>query len=326
VTVIDFPSKKDLVIHFAHSAYRLAECFKARETGITCFQTWTPEDTVARMGEAQVAVMSGFWRDAFLDMPGALRFVQVSAAGYDQFDQVRMTMVGLRLANASGVNMNAVSDHAMALILGFMRQLHVARDNQRKHLWRGMISNLSEREDELAGRTVLIIGMGAIGQRVARLAKAFDMKVIGVRRNTAAIKGVVDEAHSPTALPALWGRADFVVLTCPLTDETANIVDAAALNAMADDAHLINMARGGCVDEVALIEGLRAGKIAGAGIDVTGEEPLAENSPLWDFDNVILTPHTGGETRHYEENVVDILIDNLGRLERGETELYNQIV
>jgi phosphoglycerate dehydrogenase-like enzyme len=326
VTVIDFPSKKDLVIHFAHSAYRLAECFKARETGITCFQTWTPEDTVARMGEAQVAVMSGFWRDAFLDMPGALRFVQVSAAGYDQFDQVRMTMVGLRLANASGVNMNAVSDHAMALILGFMRQLHVARDNQRKHLWRGMISNLSEREDELAGRTVLIIGMGAIGQRVARLAKAFDMKVIGVRRNTAAIKGVVDEAHAPTALPALWGRADFVVLTCPLTDETANIVDAAALNAMADDAHLINMARGGCVDEVALIEGLRAGKIAGAGIDVTGEEPLAENSPLWDFDNVILTPHTGGETRHYEENVVDILIDNLGRLERGETELYNQIV
>jgi phosphoglycerate dehydrogenase-like enzyme len=326
VTVIDFPSKKDLVIHFAHSAYRLAECFKARETGITCFQTWTPEDTVARMGEAQVAVMSGFWRDAFLDMPGALRFVQVSAAGYDQFDQVRMTMVGLRLANASGVNMNAVSDHAMALILAFMRQLHVARDNQRKHLWRGMISNLSEREDELAGRTVLIIGMGAIGQRVARLAKAFDMKVIGVRRNTAAIKGVVDEAHAPTALPALWGRADFVVLTCPLTDETANIVDAAALNAMADDAHLINMARGGCVDEVALIEGLRTGKIAGAGIDVTGEEPLAENSPLWDFDNVILTPHTGGETRHYEENVVDILIDNLGRLERGETELYNQIV
>jgi phosphoglycerate dehydrogenase-like enzyme len=324
--VINFPSKNNLVIHFAHSAYRLAECFKARETEISCFQTWTPEDTVARIGEAPVAVMSGFWRDAFLDMPGALRFVQVSAAGYDQFDQARMAAGGLRLANASGVNMNAVSDHAMALILAFMRQLHVARDNQRKHLWRGMISNLSEREDELAGRTVLIIGMGAIGQRVARLAKAFDMKVIGVRRNTAAIKGVVDEAHSPTALPALWGRADFVVLTCPLTDETANIVDAAALNAMADDAHLINMARGGCVDEVALIEGLRAGKIAGAGIDVTGEEPLAENSPLWDFDNVILTPHTGGETRHYEENVVDILIDNLGRLERGETELYNQIV
>jgi phosphoglycerate dehydrogenase-like enzyme len=202
----------------------------------------------------------------------------------------------------------------------------VARDNQRKHHWRGMLSNLSEREDELAGRTVLIIGMGAIGQRVARLAKAFDMKVIGVRRNPAAIAGIVDEAHAPAALPALWACANFVVLTCPLTDETANIVDAAALNAMADDAHLINMARGGCVDEAALVEGLRAGKIAGAGIDVTVEEPLAEDSPLWDFDNVILTPHTGGETRHYEENVVDILIDNLGRLERGETELYNQIV
>jgi len=324
--VTDFPSKDDLVIHLAHSAYRLAECFEARGTGISCFQTWTLDDTIARMGEAPVAVMSGFWRDSFLDTPGALRFVQVSAAGYDQFDQARMAAGGLRLANASGVNMNAVSDHAMALMLGLMRQLHVARDNQRKHHWRGMISNLSEREDELAGRTVLIIGMGAIGQRVARLAKAFEMKVIGVRRNTAAIMDIIDEAHAPAALPGLWGRSDFVVLTCPLTDETANIVDAAALDAMADDAHLINMARGGCVDEAALVEGLRAGKIAGAGIDVTVEEPLAADSPLWDFDNVILTPHTGGETRHYEENVVDILIDNLGRLGRGETELYNQIV
>ena len=173
----------------------------------------------------------------------------------------------------------------------------------------------------MTGRTVLIIG-----HRVARLAKAFDMKVIGERRNTAAIAGVVDEAHAPAGLPALWERADFVVLTRPLTDETAKIVVAVALNAMADDAHLINMARGGCVDETALVEGLRAGKIAGAGIDVTVEEPLAADPPLWDFDNVILAPYTGGETRHFEENVVDILIDNLGRLERGETELYNQIV
>jgi len=324
--VTDFPEKKDLNIHFAHSAYRLAERFEARETGISCFQTWDREETDARMGEAAVAVMSGFWRNDYLDEPSALRFVQVCAAGYDQFDQAKLAMQHVRLANGSGVNMNAVSDHALALMLGLTRQIHVARDNQRRNHWRPMISDLAAREDELAGKTVMIIGMGAIGARVARLAKAFEMKVIGVRRNTAAIASQVDEAYTPAELPGLWPRVDFVVLTCPLTPETANIVDGAALAAMAPTAYLINVARGGCVDETALIEGLRAGTIAGAGIDTTVEEPLAETSPLWAFDNVILTPHTAGETRQYEENVIDILLENLDRLWRGEAALYNQIV
>lgn len=322
----DFPEKKDLNIHFAHSAYRLAERFEARETGISCFQTWDREETDARMGEAAVAVMSGFWRNDYLDEPGALRFVQVCAAGYDQFDQAKLAMQHVRLANGSGVNKNAVSDHALALMLGLTRQIHVARDNQRRNHWRPMISDLAAREDELAGKTVMIIGMGAIGARVARLAKAFEMKVIGVRRNTAAIASQVDEAYTPAELPGLWPRIDFVVLTCPLTPETANIVDGAALAAMAPTAYLINVARGGCVDETALIEGLRAGTIAGAGIDTTVEEPLAETSPLWAFDNVILTPHTAGETRQYEENVIGILLENLDRLWRGEAALYNQIV
>lgn len=322
----DFPEKKDLSIHFAHSAYRLAERFEARETGLSCFQTWDREETDARMGEAAVAVMSGFWRNDYLDEPGALRFVQVCAAGYDQFDQAKLAAQHIRLANGSGVNKNAVSDHALALMLGLTRQIHVARDNQRRNHWRPMISDLSAREDELAGKTVMIIGMGAIGARVARLAKAFEMKVIGVRRNTAAIASQVDEACTPAELPGLWPRVDFVVLTCPLTPETANIVDGAALAAMAPTAYLINVARGGCVDETALIERLRAGTIAGAGIDTTVEEPLAENSPLWAFDNVILTPHTAGETRQYEENVIDILLENLDRLWRGETALHNQIV
>ena len=321
-----FTPRETTIIHFAHSAYRLQDCFEARDTGISCFQTWSREDTAARMGEASVAVMSAFWRNDFIENAGALKFVQVCAAGYDQFDQAALSQSAIRLANASGVNVNAVSDHAMALMLALMRQLHYARDHQRKNHWRGMISDLSAREDELAGRTVLIVGMGAIGSRLARLARAFEMNVIGVRRNTAAIADIVDEAHAPDALASLWVRADFVVLTCPLTDETENIVDAAALTAMDDTAHLINVARGGCVDEPALIEALKLGQISGAGIDTTVEEPLSESSPLWGFDNVILTPHTAGETRHYEENVINILMENLDRLWRGEAELHNQIV
>ena len=322
----DFTTKENTKIHFAHPAYRFAERFEARGTGIPCFQTWSPEETLEHIGEASTLVVSGFWRNEFIENLGALRFVQVCAAGYDQFNQNAISRNAVRLANASGVNVNAVSDHAMALMLGLIRQLHYARDNQRKHHWRGMISDLSAREDELAGRTILIIGMGAIGSRLARLARAFEMKVIGVRRNTAEIRGIADEVHPPNELPSLWGEVDFVALTCPLTNETANIVDAKVLEAMDKSAYLINVARGGCVDEAALIEAFNSGQIAGAGIDTTVEEPLRDLSPLWDFDNVILTPHSAGETRHYEENVIDILLENLDRLWRGQTELYNQIV
>ncbi len=322
----DFPNKDELVIHFAHPAYQLAACLEARNTGIRGFQTWSREDTATRINEGHALVITGFWDNGHIDAGSNLQFIQACGAGYNQFDLSALENKGLRFANASGVNVNAVSDHAMALILGLSRKIHLARDNQRAKHWRGMISDLARREDELADKTILIFGMGAIGSRLARLAKAFEMTVIGVRRNTAAIKDIVDEAHAPDALPELWGRADFVALTCPLTSETANIVDGAALAAMRDDAQLINVARGGCVDEGALIHALQSGVIAGAGIDTTVEEPLDTASPLWDMDNIILTPHTAGETRAYEENVVDILLENLDRLWRGETELYNQIV
>ena len=121
-------------------------------------------------------------------------------------------------------------------------------------------------------------------------------------------------------------EADFVALTCPLTKETERLVDADALGRMKPSAHLVNVARGRVVDEAALVEALAARRIAGAGIDVTVEEPLASNSPLWGMEHVLLTPHTAGETRHYEDNVIEILRDNLGRLWRGVAQLRNQVI
>lgn len=124
----------------------------------------------------------------------------------------------------------------------------------------------------------------------------------------------------------LVSQADFVVLTCPLTPETTNIVDADVLKVMKSSAYLINVARGQCVDEPALADALKSGQIAGAGIDHFWNEPLEKESVFWELENVIITPHTGGETRLYEERVIDILNDNLGRLWKGETELRNQII
>jgi len=129
-----------------------------------------------------------------------------------------------------------------------------------------------------------------------------------------------------SALNALLPAADFVALTCPLTPETENLIDAAALARMQTPAYLVNLARGRVVDEAALVETLAAHRIAGAALDVTVEEPLPANSPLWDMEHVLLTPHTAGETRRYEDNVIEILRDNLDRLWRGESQLRNQVV
>jgi len=321
-----FPSAGDTNVHFAHIAYRMEERYALRDPKVKYFQTWTPEETMDRIEDADVFVCSGFWDNALLDRAKNLKYIQSIGAGYDQFPLDELKKRGIRLANAAGVNQNAVAEHAMSLILGLNRHIHTGRDNQNSSTWRGMLGDLTKREDELIGKTMLIVGMGAIGSRLARFAKAFDMKVIATKRDPSTAEGPADQVHTPDKLGELVPEADFVVLTCPLTPETTNIVDASVLAAMKNTAYLINVARGQCVDEPELANALKSGSIAGAGIDHFWNEPLEEGSVFWDLQNVIITPHTGGETRLYEERVIDILDDNLGRLWNGETELRNQIV
>ncbi|HEU0216192.1 MAG TPA: D-2-hydroxyacid dehydrogenase [Stellaceae bacterium] len=315
-----------LTICFAHVAYRLQERFALQNTGIASFEVRDAETLAARLPETDVLVISGLWRNSLLEHAGKLRFIQSIGAGTDQFPRDELAQRGIRLASAAGVNARAVAEHAMSLILALARRLPEARDNQAKRVWRGMIGDLTQREDELGGKTLLLVGLGQIGGRLAQLAKAFEMRVVAFRQNPAAGAGAADEVHPTSAFKSLLPQADFVALCCPLTAETENLVDAAALAAMKPSAYLVNVARGRVVDETALAEALAAHRIAGAGIDVTVEEPLAPASPLWGMEHVLITPHTAGETRHYEDNVIAILRDNLGRLWRGETALRNQVV
>jgi len=320
------PPNETLAICFAHVAYQLHERFSALDAGISSFAVRDLETLEKRVGEADVLVISGLWHDGLLDRAAKLRFIQAIGAGTDQLPLEALTKRGIRLASARGVNFRAVAEHAMALILALSRRLPEARDNQAKRVWRGMIGDLSGREDELGGKTLLVVGLGQIGGRLAELAKAFDMRVVGLRRNPAAGRGAADSVHAMGELKSFLPEADFVALTCPLTEETDKLVDAEALARMKPSAYLLNIARGRVVDEAALVEALAARRIAGAGIDVTAEEPLAPSSPLWGMDHVLLTPHSAGETRRYEDNVIEILRDNLGRLWRGEEPLRNQVI
>jgi phosphoglycerate dehydrogenase-like enzyme len=320
------PPRDRLTICFAHVAYQLQDRFARRRTGLRSVEARSREALQAALPEADVLVVSGLWHNTLLDRAPKLRFIQSIGAGIDQFPQDRLKERGIRLASARGVNERAVAEHALALILALARRLPEARDNQKKHVWRQMISAVDQREDELAGKTLLIIGIGGIGGRLARLAKALDMRVIGIRRDPGAGANGADAVHTLAALHRLLPQADIVALTCPLTPETTGVIDARALASMKTTAVLINVARGRCVDEAALIQALRDRRIAAAGLDCFAEEPLPPASPLWDFENVLVTPHTGGETQRYEENVLDVMLENLDRLWRGEAALKNQVV
>jgi D-2-hydroxyacid dehydrogenase (NADP+) len=320
------PAADRLVICFAHVAYRLHERFAALDTGIESFAVRDPETLEQRAGEADVLVISGLWQNGLLDRADKLRFIQSIGAGTDQFPRDELAKRGIRLAGARGVNARAVAEHAMAFILALSRRLPEARDNQARRVWRGMIGDPSRREDELGGKTLLIVGLGQIGGRLAQLAKAFDMHVVGLRRDPSNGSGAADAVHAIGEFKGLLPEADFVALTCPLTAETENLVDAEALGRMKPSAHLVNVARGRVVDEAAVVKALAARHIAGAGIDVTADEPLAASSPLWGLEQVLITPHTAGETSRYEDNVIEILRDNLERLWRGEERLRNQVV
>jgi phosphoglycerate dehydrogenase-like enzyme len=316
--------KAALTIGFAHAAYQLGDEFRLRELPHRFFEVRTLEDLKERIHEADVLVVSGLWRNELLDAAPRLRFIQSISAGTDQFSRDAIRAAGVRLASAQGGNERAVAEHAMSLILALARQLHLARDRQGKAEWRGMIGDRSRREMELGGQTLLVVGLGRIGSRLARLANAFGMRVIGVKRNVDQVAGI--ERVVPTkALPTVLPEADFVALTCPLTPETEGLIGASQLAAMKRTAFLVNVARGRVVEEPALIRAIEAGTIAGAALDCFHEEPLPAASPLWRMENVIVTPHSAGETRRYESNVVDLLLENLDHFRKGEP-LTNQIV
>ncbi len=325
-SVTAFPSRDALTVCFAHVAYRAAEEFAARRTGIAHFEVRTLDGLERRAREAEVLVVSGLWRNALLESAPRLRFVQSFSAGTDQYDKALFEERGVRLANAQGVNERAVAEHAMALMLALTRQLHKARDNQRERRWRRMIGERALREQELGGKTLVVVGLGRIGTRLARLARAFDMRVIGVRRRATPAPEAADEVVVESELGHALAAADIVALTCPLTPETEGLIGVAALKALKPGALLINVARGRVVDEAALLAALADGRVGAAALDCFHDEPLPRESALWALPNVLVTPHSAGETEKYEANVVDILVDNIERLLRGETALRNQVV
>lgn len=249
---------------------------------------------------------------------GRLRWIHSTAVGVGGLLRRGVVSRQVTITNSRGVHAEPIAEHALALALSLRRRLHVARARQLEGVW-AQEELYGQRAVGLAGSCLLVVGLGAIGSRVAAMARGLGMRVIGVRARTdLPAPAAVDDVYPPQRLTAALSLADVVVLAAPHTRGTRAMIGRAELSAMRPSAVLVNVARGALVDEGALVEALEAGGIAGAGLDAFSREPLPAESPLWRLPNVLITPHTASFQGDYWPPAVDLFLDNMRRFARGE--------
>lgn len=248
--------------------------------------------------------------DGVVERARRLRWVHSTAAGVDQL-LPKILGRGILLTNSRGIHAIPMAEHVLGCLLVFARNLHVAFRHQVHRRWE------AEPGGELWGATVGILGLGSIGREVARRCRAFGARVVGLRRNPAPVPEV-EEVYGPEGLQEVLRSADYVVLTLPLTPQTRGLLGARELGWMKPEAVLVNVGRGAVVDERALVEALRSGRIRGAALDVFETEPLPPEHPLWDLPNVLITPHISGNSPRYMDRAIPLFCDNLRRYLRGE--------
>lgn len=276
------------------------------------------EQALARATEAH-ACDGRYATPEFLRAAKHLAWVQASSAGVDRYLANPEFAADERvvLTNLRGVHGPAIADHVFAMLLALTRDLPVHLAARAKGEWKrdgsGELPSIA-----LQGRTLLVVGLGGIGTEVARRAHGFGMHVIATRRGDDPAPEYVEHVGKPTELAELLPRADVVVLCVPLTAETEHLIDAAALARMQPTSYLVNIARGKVVDTGALLDALRAKKLAGACLDVTDPEPLPPDHPLWKLPNVVITPHVAAQAELTEERAWALSKENLRRFDAGE--------
>lgn len=263
------------------------------------------------------------WRDCevllVLDLPSEqldalpqLRFVQAYSSGVEHLQPEQLAARGIALATAAGVGAVPIAEFVLARLLEVWKDTRRMEAMQRSRRFTRPASRL------LAGRTLGIVGLGAIGSALALRARALGMRVLATRRHPERGGEAADELFAPADLPKLLARSDALVLCAPETQETRDLIDADALAALPAGAVLCNVARGGLVDEAALRLALESGQLGAAVLDVTRQEPLPPDDPLWEAPNLYLSPHCAAAPEAYDERLFDLFVENLRRYAAGE--------
>jgi phosphoglycerate dehydrogenase-like enzyme len=294
-----------LVMHKIEERHEAA--IRAVDPRVRLIMTTDGDRALAVAPEAEV-VVAWHMPQAMLDRATALRWIHSTAAGVDNLLLPAVTSGRVRLTSSVGIHTIGLPEHVMALVLAFARRLNVAVRNQARHRW----DRAPAIGDEIHGKTLGVLGLGAIGRALAQRAAAFGMRIIGTKRTPEAIEHV-ERVLPPSATDDVLRAADYLAIILPLTAETRGLIDGRALGLMRPSAVLINVGRGAVVQEAALIDALRARTIAGAGLDVFEREPLPADSPLYDMENVIITPHVSGASVTYLDRAIPLFCDNLRR-------------
>ena len=275
--------------------------------------TTAKEQLDALLAEAEVIYGFRLPKDALARAP-RLKWIQVMSAGVDRFLDSELRQSPVILTNVSGIHATPIGEFILTLMLMFVKQSPLYFDLKQKKQWQRITPAV------LRSRTIGIVGLGSIGREVARLSKAFGMRVLATRRSAKRVTRArnVDVMLPQDRLPRLLSESDFVVLALPLTPGTNKLIGEEELRAMKPTAYLINIARGNVVDEAALIRALDENWIAGAGLDVFATEPLPAESKLWELPNVIFSPHVAGELEDYYLQATEVFCENLRRYLNGK--------
>ena len=274
------------------------------------------EELLARCPDADILFCWG--RDTperWVSGAGSLKWIQALSAGIDGFEPLRTLRPGLRISKIAGIHGIPMAESALMYILMFLCGMPRLMANKARHLWE---KPLSPAPDDCWQKTVGIVGMGDIGSHVAEKCKAFGLTVLGCRRHPTPMANV-DEMLPLTELDSLLERSDFVLCLVPLTAESVHMFGEREFRKMKPSAVFMNMGRGPVVDEAALVRALRAGELRGAALDAFETEPLPPDSPLWDMENVILTPHCSADTPFYFDRALPLLCENLRDFAAGKT-------
>ena len=283
-----------------------------------------PSDDIPRVELAFFSqdVFPGHSRQFFSAVRKApnVKWLHAFNVGVDHPIYTEMMERGVRITSSVGTTAEPIAQTALTGMLMLARGFPNWLRSQAEKRWAPV--RLQDSPRDLPGQTVLVFGMGHIGAEFARLAKALNMKVIGVRRSPRKPEDPVDEMHAPDQLDKLLPRADWLMLACPLTPETRAVFNAQRLALLPKGAHILNVARGECIDEPAMTAMLQDGRLAGAYLDVFAKEPLPQDSPLWSMPNVLVTPHNSTSAIGNERRVFDLFTQNLERWQRGDALLY----
>lgn len=278
------------------------------------------EEAMKSLPEAEILITFGEDLTAdIINQATNLRWIQVISAGVELLPFAALQEKNIVVTNARGIHAIPMAEYTIGAILQHVRRFLPIRDNQRAKVWDRMI-----RTEEAFEKALGVVGTGAIGSEIARRAKAFGMKTLGLNRDGHPVEGF-DQVYPRDELHALLAASDFIVVIVPLTEKTRHMIGAAEFAVMKPTALFINVARGPVVDEQALIDALRAEKIAGAVLDVFEQEPLPPESPLWTLPNVFITPHQSAKSPRYMERALRIFERNLQRYIQGDTEWENRV-